>query len=268
MTELTVGFWNIEKGNSDFDGDDYALRNRQRETRFVFVQNAVFEWFRHSRAPFDVLVLAELTVLQGEGDFFMRMLATTLNNHIGAEHFRSKFYFSYVGAAGTRIGTCNFGILWNSAHPALRGIDNDIKPVMEPTWVRPMIVIPARGLTIVGAHVKSGNHARAYEEIADMLHRIVDDLDGYGVLIGDMNIDFGQLPGRYGLRERGIHMTPVNPGQNPTHRSRSPLFPPATLDYLWHEESRSQCEAHPPDPGYEAWQVIDHAPIQYHIQTT
>jgi hypothetical protein len=271
MTELRVGFWNIEKGNADFKPDERALRDGQK---FIVVQTAVLEWYRRHR--FDVLILAEVTESRGNGEQFMRTLATTLNVQISGKPFRSDFVWSFVGPADARKGTCNFGVLWNTKQPSLSHVKK-LDLLYEKGWVRPIVVVPAKiphagaarakTLLLCGIHAKAGNPELATREVLGACDEIVGNHDGRGVVIGDMNIRFERAANKTVRTVTGLTMEPVYPGIDPTHRPHSPIFSPAIFDYIWHDPKKTGCAAHPPDSGYNGWNIIDHAPVEYIVQT-
>lgn len=257
---LTVGFWNIEKKNTVPEEGTFAFESRSSQG-FYTVVRTIKRWFMYSK--FDILILAEVADKKGKGDQFVEYVANALSK-IGFPGRDMQGVFRWSETSSGSISACNFGVIWDNSVEELDSLGYKLDWYWEPDWVRPMIILPAATLVVGGIHAKSARKDLATREIVEGC-TYLDKYQNRAVLIGDMNIPFDDFPVLSEAQLEYQGWSNIPPGFGPTHMPHSDKYEPAVLDYIWRNAGATRCVAQPPVNGYNAWDLVDHAPIQYHV---
>lgn len=221
---MMIGFWNIYRKTS------YA--NSMGEYTVDFIK----QWMKDT--PLDVLVLAEV-----ERDYrpFIAHMRKSWPTY-GIEYVPCA---NSVGAAGP----CSFIYL-------ISNMGWRVEPVGNGTQ-RPILMITTPHLVVAAVHIIANS-----DEAPDEILTACDELiarEQPGLLVGDMNYPFGDLPrfDQQGLVDRGFAR--VDPGMGQTFKGGQ------VLDYAFRGATVGNIEPKPPAPLYDDWVNVDHAPIAYQV---
>jgi len=219
-----VGFWNIQRAS-----------NPERE-RFEFVGSLIEEWVNgklDAPAP-ELLVLAEVTQT-GES------MAAWLLGFGGYEA-------EYIAVGGKKDrdapSPCSFLVFGRRPLPRAR-------PTGDAS-VRPMIKLRVGNVTVAALH----NAARGEPAKEETLIACEENRDGASLILGDINYDLRDIGSTERREFARYRFAPQDPGMGMTFRSGK-VFDYALTNPGVHAVAR------PPVRGYDAWDIVDHAPIAY-----
>lgn len=246
--ETRIGFWNVQRVG---DPENVGPAGE----RAGLVTGSLSRW------GLDLFVLAEVSQ---KGDRLAAFLRGNLPDCTAQ--------YVPVRDKNGNASACSFLVGFNNRKMTLVGeIETRGATSKRPMVTFVMRIAPSKrrgrsksklfSLEITGVHIIA-NRQKSADEVADVLNDLRGPLPS--LVLGDMNLPFeNKVPGINKEWQK------LDPGLKASfQKDRRTRTSRALLDYAFQTGLNGNLRATPPDPGYNDWDTIDHAPIAFTLTGT